>query len=425
MPPKVSMQGIFWRHLKYYYANKDEKTMPGVTKHISDHDIRDIVSMWSQQIKTIQPVLPYEYGKEEIMALLKEFYPHEWQSVEYKHLYYKKKDEHIKKHTGRTRHNMPSASKLLDRVPLYQKILTDEYRVFWRSTFSADTQELERQALYAKRKPKIDKVDKKIATAKAKTQQVTPDFIDKLIGLYERKNTSQKDKMYIMLELKKYYSPVVINFFFKLNDTELNNQLRWLAFYHLQAFNYNPRARKLKYMPVHTKNKKRRHYLKKIYPYETYDIPQTPQELEYRIDNSKEQLLKKYDYFISHSSKDRVAVQTLIVAENQLKKNVFCDWINDVDYLKRHLVCEATLKVIERRMEQSKELIFVESPNSLNSIWCKYELNYFMGLGKSIWVITKENIDAGIFDLKPIEVHWFLDPNYKELALIEGSVIQI
>lgn len=297
--------------------------MPGVTKRISDHEIRDIISMWSQQIKTIQPILPCEYGKEEVIALLKEFYPHEWQSVEFKHLYYKKKDEHIKKHTGRTRHNMPSASKLLDRVPLFQKILTDEYRLRWHTFFSLDTQELERQTLYTKRKPKIDKVDKKIAVAKAKTQQVTPDFIDKLIGLYERKNTSQKDRMYILLELKKYYNPTVINFFFKLNDTELNSQLRWDAFYHLQSFNYAPRARRQKYMSVHTKNKKRKQYLKNVYPYETYDIPETPQELEYRIDNSKEQLLKEYDYFISHSSKDSVSVQSLIVAENQQKKNVF------------------------------------------------------------------------------------------------------
>lgn len=381
--------------------------------------------MWSQQIKTILPIFPYEYGKEEIIALLKEFYPHEWQSVEYKHLYYKKKDEHIKKHTGRTRHNMPSASKLLDRVPLFQKILTDEYRLRWHTNFSLDAQELARQVLYTKRKPKIDKVDKKIAVAKAKTQQVTPDFIGKLIGLYERKNTSQKDRMYILLELKKYYNPTVINFFFKLNDTEINSQLRWSAFYHLQSFNYAPRARRQKYMLVHTKNKKRKQYLKNVYPYETYDIPETPQELEYRIDNSKEQLLKEYDYFISHSSKDSEAVQSLIVAENQQKKNVFCDWINDVDYLKRHLVCDATLKVIERRMEQSRALIFVESENSRKSIWCKYELNYFRGLGKPIFMITKDNINAGVFDLQPMLSDWYLDSDYKKLALLEGASIQV
>ena len=370
--------------------------------------------MWSRQIETIKPILPYEYGKEEIIALLKEFYPHEWQSVEYKYLYYKKKDEYIKKHTGRTRHNMPSASKLLDRVPLFQKIITDRYRSSWHIDFSLDMQELERQALYTKRNPKIDKVNKKIAIAKAKTQQVTPAFIGKLIGLYERKNTSQKDRLYILFELKKYYNPTVINFFFKLNDTELNQQLRELAFQHLQSFNYEPRARKQKYMSVHTKNIKRRQYLKKVYPYETYKIPETPQELEYRINNSKDQLIKEYDYFISHSSKDGISVQSLIVAENQQKKNVFCDWISDVDYLKRHLVCEATLKVIERRLEQSKALIFVESENSRNSIWCKYELNYFRGLGKQIFVVTKSDIDTGVFELKLMKDNWYLDANYKK-----------
>lgn len=105
-------------------------------------------------------------------------------------------------------------------------------------------------------------------------------------------------------------------------------------------------------------------------------------------------------------------------------KNVFCDWINDVDYLKRHLVCEATLKVIERRMEQSKTLIFVESENSRNSIWCKYELNYFSELKKPIFTITKENIDAGVFDLQPMNSDWYIDPDYKKLALLEGASIQ-
>ena len=102
--------------------------------------------------------------------------------------------------------------------------------------------------LWNKRKSKIEKRDHKIEKAKLKTQQVTPSYVDQLIGFYERKNTSQKDRMYILLELQKYYSPKIIQFFFKLNDTELNKQLRWIAFYHLHSFNYQPRARKQKYM---------------------------------------------------------------------------------------------------------------------------------------------------------------------------------
>ena len=209
-----------------------------------------------------------------------------------------------------------------------------------------------------------------------------------------------------------------------MNDTELNKQLRWEAFYHLQSFNYQPRARKQKYMQIHAKNAKRKHFLKYIYPDETYTIPLNPEELEYRIENSKYQKLKQYDYFISHSSKDRKVVQSLITYENKRNKNVFCDWINDVDYLKRHLICDATLKVLEKRMEQSKALIFVESVNSLKSIWCKYELNYFSELGKSIYVIKKESIEKDSFILRPLNSGWFIDSNYKNLALLEGANIK-
>lgn len=111
--------------------------------------------------------------------------------------------------------------------------------------------------------------------------------------------------------------------------------------------------------------------------------------------------------------------------ENNKGKDVFCDWINDVDYLKRHLVCEATLKVIEKRLEQSIALIFVESENSLNSVWCKYELNYFSELKRPIYIIKKSDIDNKIFELIHMKEKWFADPNYKKLALIKGTEIKL
>ena len=94
-----------------------------------------------------------------------------------------------------------------------------------------------------------------------------------------------------------------------------------------------------------------------------------------------------------------------------------------MDYLKRHLLCEATLKVIEKRMEQSNSMIFIMSENSLNSVWCKYELNYFTELGKPIYFISKESINKHEFSLKLMNDKWFLDSNYKKLALIEGKNI--
>lgn len=395
--------------------------MPGVTKRIFEHEIRDIISMWNKEIKSIISLLPYEYTKDDIIALLKHYYPYEWKSVEYKYVYYQTKDKHIRAFYGKSRFKMPKPKSLICKVASYKKVLSEDYKKFYKKNYSEDKCLDSQTELWNQRRPKIERIDKKIEKALSKTQQVTPSFIDQLIGLYERKNTSQKDKVYILLELKKYYCEKVIRFFFKLNDTELNKQLRFEAFYYLQSFNFNPRLRKQQYMQVHVKNKKRKDSLKKVYPNETYIIPLNPDELEYRIENSKEQKIKSYDYFISHSSKDSKVVQELILAENKLHKNIFCDWINDVDYLKRHLLCGATLKVLEKRMEQSKALIFVESENSLNSIWCKYELNFYYELKKPIWVIDKDAIMKKKFKLRPLENNWFLDDKYKESTLAFGS----
>lgn len=367
--------------------------MPGVTKRIYEHELMDILIMWNNQLKTIERLLPQFYTNEDVISLLKHFYPHEWNSVQAKYEYYATKDKHIKRRTGKTRYNMPSPEKLINRSQVFKRIKSSKKKSEYSKLYNQETVDYEYQKLEEKREPKIERINKKIESAKLKTQQMTPDFLDRLIGLYERKNTSQKDRMYILLELKKYYNYRVIQFFFKVNDTELNKQLRETAFYHLQSFNFQPRLRRQKYMQIHTKNKKRWEFLKKEYPFQTYSIPLDPDELEYRINNSAEQKVKSYDFFISHSSKDSKMVQRLILYLNSKGKNVYCDWISDSDYLKRNLVREATLKVIEKRLEQSDSVLFVSSPRSEDSIWCKYELNYFLSLNKPICQISISDIE--------------------------------
>lgn len=397
--------------------------MAGVTKHIFEHDIRDILCMLDTQLKCISKVLPKEYSHEDILEAIKLYYPHEWFSIEMKYLYYTKKDKYLKNRFGKARYNMMPTEQLLQQTEQYQLLMSIDTKKRHANCFSEELLDTERQALWRKRKPKIQAINEKIERAKSKVQQVTPAFIDQLIGLYERKNTNQKDRVYILAELKKYYSPKIIQFFYKLNDTELNKQLRWDAFYHLQSFGYRPRARRQKYMQVHTKNKKRREYLKNVYPNETFSLIQTPNELEYRINNSKEQKLKKYDFFISHSYKDSALVQKLIEHENLNGNDVFCDWINDSDYLKRHLLCSATLSVIEKRLEQSDALLFLHSENSVSSVWCKYELNYFHVLGRPIYTISADDVENSMYSIQLEVDNWFVDENYKNLVHIEESKI--
>ena len=273
--------------------------MSGVTKKIFQRDILDIKSMWNEQLKSIQNILPKDYSESDIVRLLKEYYPHEWDSVEFKYQYYQIKDKHLKKKQKKSRYNMNKPEQLLRSLPKYRQIISN--KSVYSKNYSEETANEFREKLSKKRIPKIERVNRKIELAKAKTQKVEPEFLDKMIGMYDKKNTSLKDKVYILNELKKYYNPKIIKFFFKKNDTELNKQLRIMAFKHLQSFNYNPRLRSNKYMVVHAGNKKRKHYLKNIYPNERYDIPKTPHELEYRINNGMEQRIKTFDFFISHS----------------------------------------------------------------------------------------------------------------------------
>ena len=70
--------------------------MAGVSKHIFEHDIRDILCMLDTQLKCISKVLPKEYSHEDILNSLKLYYPHEWFSVEMKYLYYTQKDKYLK-----------------------------------------------------------------------------------------------------------------------------------------------------------------------------------------------------------------------------------------------------------------------------------------------------------------------------------------
>ena len=386
----------------------------GVTKRIYEHEIRDIKSMWISELKKVQEILPKVYNENDIIKLLKEFYPYEWKSVDFKYNYYKIKDKYLLNAGKKSRYKMLEPDRLIKTLPLFKKMLTKEYKEKYSKTFDEEKLRYKREEMLKNRQSKIKRVDEKIEKALSKTQRVTPIYLDKLIGLYERKRTTQKDKVYILLELKKYYSEKIINFFLKVNDTEINYQLRWEAFYHLQSFNFNPRARRQKYMQVHTKNKKRKKYLKEVYAKEKFNIPLNPDELEYRIKNGREQQLKEFDFFISHSSKDGKAVQKLITYQNENGKNIFCDWINDSDYLKRNLLCKATLNVIELRLQQSKNLIFVESENSKNSVWCKYELNYYSELDRPIYYITREDIENNNFNIRLLEDKWFIDKNYKE-----------
>jgi hypothetical protein len=392
--------------------------MSGFTKHQSTVFLEDQKNNFSKHIEGIINVLPQEYTFENIYSLIEKYFPYELKQLSEGCNYYNLKDCKILAHGKKVRHKIPEQVEILQELSIVKKLLNTNNKKSYCKKFDLNKQQENIQKLNQTRLPKINKIKTKIETAKKKAQLVEPMFLDKLMGLYDRKTTTQKDKVYIFKELEKYYCPNTINFFKKKVDTEYNMQLREMAFLHMQGYMHFVTLRKQKYMRIPSKNKKRRKHLKNIYAYEKFKIESIPEELEYRINNSKEQKLKQYDFFISHSSIDFNEVQTLIHTLNKQKKDVYCDWMNDTDYLKRNLLSDATKTVIEKRLEQSKNIIFVNSKDSQKSKWVKYELNYFHSLNRTIYEISLEELKNGKFDYQELTNFWFLDKEFKKIDLL-------
>jgi len=389
--------------------------MSGYTKHVFNKDLEKIKKEMTTYINNFIPLLPYVYSIDTIKALLEEYYPYEWFLINEKYEYYCIKEKVIRRHGKKSRFDMDNPSEIIQKLPVFKKISGQEYVDKHQRQYNEEKRIHQKKLFKVQRKSRNKKIYDKIQMAKNKTQLIEPEFLDKLTGLYDKKNTSQKDKVYIVIELKKYYCPKVIQFFSKKVDTEYNVQLRRMAFEHLQSFGFQPVLPKQKHMRIPSKNKKRRKWLRNVYAKERFDIKAIPEELEYRIDNSKDQLIKSYDFFISHSSADYKYIQELIQYLNVKGNTIYCDWINDNDYLKRELVGKATLFVIEKRLQQSKLLIFVKSSNSSNSNWCKYELNYFSKLKKPIYVIEIDAILNKSFNYNLLTEEMDLEYNEKPI----------
>lgn len=86
-----------------------------------------------------------------------------------------------------------------------------------------------------------------------------------------------------------------------------------------------------------------------------------------------------YDIFLSHSYNDRAIIPALKAELEKLNYKVYVDWIDD-KLLSRDNVSKDTAKVLQKRMKQSKCLIYATSEHSSNSRWMPWELGYFDGI---------------------------------------------
>ena len=208
--------------------------MSGYAKRIYEKFILESKNSFSKYIKSIVEILPQKITEDSIITLIKEFYPYEYQVFCERCNSFSKHEKALKKIKQKSRYGYINSNTFILGLPVSQNLLRQEYQKNHKKSYDKEKAILYAKCLHETRDPYITRIRKKVEKAKLKTQQMEPVFLDKLIGLYDRRNTTQKDRIYIMIELEKYYNSKIVHFFQRKMNSEFNFQLRQRAFLYLQ-----------------------------------------------------------------------------------------------------------------------------------------------------------------------------------------------
>ncbi|EDT75429.1 toll/interleukin-1 receptor domain-containing protein [Clostridium butyricum] len=358
--------------------------MPGITKRKYVGEIMRFNKQLKRPLKLILEVLPYAYDENVIINLFKELYPYEWKTINERYKEYKEKDKFLIKVGKKERYRPLSPKKYLLSLPQIKYKLSYKAKQSHKNHFNEQQQLKELEELKNKRLKVIKNKEQKIHNSMELMQNVEPLYIDLFITAYHKKGITIEGKMEIFKELQKYECEKSLKFFYKLNDSERNSQIRNMAFKHLQNSGHYCKLRKS------FKGKKKEYMLEKT------EFNMTPADLVKRIENNTVQNRKSYDVFISHSSKDSSIVKKVIKALNKQGLTCYCDWTSDNDFLKRNMVSDFTKEVLKKRLQQSKKLLLVKSDRAINSWWVNFEIQYFEKLSKPLYYINLDN--QGVFN---------------------------
>lgn len=93
---------------------------------------------------------------------------------------------------------------------------------------------------------------------------------------------------------------------------------------------------------------------------------------EYETAKNRQEEAKKYDVFLSHSSKDKIIILNFKQELKQRGYSAYIDWVEDSDYGRDKIAPK-----LKTAMSNSKVLIYIHTQNTVNSKWTPWEIGYF------------------------------------------------
>ena len=348
--------------------------MAGITKRKYMSENIRIYKQMTNQLNSIKKILPEIYDGNILFDLYSKYFSTTIQMLNQRYEYYRSKDIFLRSVGKKKRYKILNSKDFFFSSQKVKHMLSYGQRLQHKQQYS---EECKTDSLI-KLEQKLNKsLSKKLVIAKKceHIQDIEPIYIDIFIKIYHRSN--HLEKILIFNELKKFNSNKTINFFYKLNDSEHNNQIRMMAFQHLQNLG--------KYVKVRKKFKGN----KKSYHIDSTLPNYSPEELVKFLNSNSVESKKKYDIFISHSYLDKDLVKSTKNALNLKNLSCYYDWTSDQDFLKRTLISDYTKEVLKKRIEQSEIFLLLLTHNviaedKIISEWVEMEIEYAKTVGKKI-----------------------------------------
>ena len=270
--------------------------MAGITKRKYMSENIRIYKQMTNQLNSIKKILPEIYDGNIIFDLYSEYFFTTIQMLNERYEYYRSKDIFLRSVGKKQRYKILNSKDFFFSSQKVKHMLSYGQRLQHKQQYS---EECKTDSLI-KLEQKLNKsLSKKLVNAKKceHIQDIEPIYIDIFIKIYHR--STHLEKILIFNELKKFNSNKTITFFYKLNDSEHNNQIRMMAFQHLQNLGKYVKLRKK------FKGKKKTYHIDSTLP--NY----SPEELVKFLNSDSIESKKKYDIFISHSYLDKDLVKII------------------------------------------------------------------------------------------------------------------
>jgi len=359
----------------------------GQAKRKYVREMRKLSKSLKEPLFQVASLMPKDFTNKIFIDEFKTFYRFLWDDLEAKYIEYKRMDE------GRRKKGLPEiyffpspADYIIKRA---QNLSNARFNHAKGACQPDEENFTKREMLIQENNNKVVNRRNKLESNLQLVQEVTPTYTNYFIKEYfwlKRNKPADVTSRYVLLqEASKYKCTSTIVFLHKVNASERNFQLRHFAFLTLQKFGEKEvRLRK------NRKGKKR--VADHLFPAKI----ESPSELLSHIYNSQLEKNKKYDLFLSHSSTNKELLLIIKSILNSLNFNVYIDWINDKESLKRTLTNADTAHVIIERLKSCNSLMFVYTQDSLKSLWTPWEIGYFHSLKGKICVYYPDDIDESM-----------------------------